>query len=185
MQVVGLSPEEIQQVFQLLAAILWTGNVQFVESGNSDNAVVQDSYGGQCYIISLLDNTSEFIDKSSINIDILSEALDMEIFLNIDPINITATFSSSNPPPPLAALEMAAYLYGVEASILEQKFLTRLMESGSRRGSVYNVPMNVLQANAARDALAKVGGGGGLWLSYRQCVFLSVFIYQSMVPSLF
>jgi hypothetical protein len=44
--------------------------------------------------------------------------------------------------------------------MLKDKLLSRVMRTGgfgSRRGSNYNVPMNVQQATNNRDALAKVG----------------------------
>ncbi|KAK7205835.1 P-loop containing nucleoside triphosphate hydrolase protein [Myxozyma melibiosi] len=50
-----------------------------------------------------------------------------------------------------------AYLMGVDASLVEKAMTIRIVETsrGGRRGSVYDVPLNVTQARAVRDALAK------------------------------
>ena len=50
-------------------------------------------------------------------------------------------------------------LQGIPEDMLKDKLLSRVMRTGgfgSRRGSNYNVPMNVQQATNNRDALAKV-----------------------------
>ena len=57
------------------------------------------------------------------------------------------------------ALAFPAYLLGIPEEILKDKLLSRVMRTGgfgSRRGSNYNVPMNVQQAINNRDALSKV-----------------------------
>ncbi|ODQ63946.1 myosin-1 [Nadsonia fulvescens var. elongata DSM 6958] len=50
-----------------------------------------------------------------------------------------------------------AYLLDVDADSVISSLTTRIMETsrGGRRGSVYEVPLNVVQANAVKDALAK------------------------------
>ncbi|KAI9469047.1 MAG: P-loop containing nucleoside triphosphate hydrolase protein [Benjaminiella poitrasii] len=50
-----------------------------------------------------------------------------------------------------------AYLMEVDAESLTKALTSRVMETqrGGRRGSVYEVPLNVVQATAVRDALAK------------------------------
>jgi myosin-1 len=50
-----------------------------------------------------------------------------------------------------------AYLMEVDAESLSKAFTSRVMETqrGGRRGSVYEVPLNIVQATAVRDALAK------------------------------
>ncbi|KAJ3148444.1 Unconventional myosin-Ie [Geranomyces variabilis] len=56
-----------------------------------------------------------------------------------------------------ATLAFPAYLFGVSEQLLEQKLTSRVMTTGGfgKRGSSYTVPMNVLQAQGSRDALAK------------------------------
>lgn len=53
--------------------------------------------------------------------------------------------------------DFAAYLMEVDPKQLQKVLLSRIMETqrGGRRGSVYEVPQNVAQANSSRDALAK------------------------------
>ncbi|CAH02483.1 myosin family protein [Kluyveromyces lactis] len=98
MQVIGLSQEEQDQIFRMLSAILWIGNVTFVEN-NEGNAEVRDT------------SVTDFV----------------------------------------------AYLMQVDSGLLIKCLVERVMETGhgSRRGSVYHVPLNVVQATAVRDALAK------------------------------
>lgn len=50
-----------------------------------------------------------------------------------------------------------AYLLDVDAEALEKALTQRIVETshGARRGSVYEVPLNAVQAKAVRDALAK------------------------------
>ncbi|KAJ3156727.1 Unconventional myosin-Ie, partial [Irineochytrium annulatum] len=54
-------------------------------------------------------------------------------------------------------LAFPAYLLGVSEDTLRAKLTSRVMTTGGfgKRGSAYNVPMNVQQANGTRDALAK------------------------------
>ncbi|RKP16670.1 hypothetical protein ROZALSC1DRAFT_17329 [Rozella allomycis CSF55] len=52
-------------------------------------------------------------------------------------------------------LSFPSYLLGIKENELSKKLLSRIMNSGSKRGSTYDVPMNVQQATSARDALAK------------------------------
>jgi myosin-1 len=54
------------------------------------------------------------------------------------------------------ALAFPAYLLGIQEDMLEQKLLSRVISTGfGKRGSSYNVPLNVEQAKGTRDALAK------------------------------
>lgn len=50
-----------------------------------------------------------------------------------------------------------AYLLEVDAEILKKSIVERIIETshGMRRGSTYHVPLNIVQATAVRDALAK------------------------------
>ena len=98
MNVIGLPQEEQDQIFRMLAAILWIGNISF-EENEEGNAQVRDT------------SVTDFV----------------------------------------------AYLLQVDAQILIKALVERIMETshGMKRGSVYHVPLNVVQANAVRDALAK------------------------------
>lgn len=98
MQVIGLSQEEQDQIFRLLAAILWIGNITFVED-EEGNAKVRDT------------SVTDFV----------------------------------------------AYLLQVESELLIKSLVERVLETnhGMRRGSVYHVPLNSVQATAVKDALAK------------------------------
>lgn len=51
-----------------------------------------------------------------------------------------------------------AYLMEVDSALVEKVMTSKVVETqrGGRRGSVYDVPLNPAQANAGRDALAKV-----------------------------
>jgi myosin heavy subunit len=52
-------------------------------------------------------------------------------------------------------LEFAAYLLGLDPSVLEQSLVHRAIQTGSARHSVYSVPQNPDQSGGIRDALAK------------------------------
>ena len=54
-------------------------------------------------------------------------------------------------------VDFAAYLLEVESHHLNKALTTRIVETsrGGRRGSVYDVPLNIVQATAVRDALSK------------------------------
>ncbi|CAG8480151.1 6505_t:CDS:10, partial [Dentiscutata heterogama] len=98
MNIIGLTQSEQDDIFRMLAIILWLGNVQF-EEGNDGNAVISDE--------------------------------DVTTFI--------------------------AYIMEVDSEILAKALTNRTIEAsrGGRRGSVYDVPLNTVQASAVRDALAK------------------------------
>lgn len=98
MRVIGMSDAEQDNVFRMLAAILWIGNVQFSED-DSGNAIISDQ----------------------------------------------------------SVVDFVAYLLEVDSAQVNKALTIRLMETarGGRRGSVYEVPLNRVQASAVRDALAK------------------------------
>lgn len=98
MQIIGLTTDEQNSIFRVLATILWLGNVDFVE-GDDGNARISDT----------------------------------------------------------GVTDFASYLMQVDSGALQKVLLNRIMETqrGGRRGSVYEVPQNVAQASAGRDALAK------------------------------
>lgn len=98
MEVIGLHQSEQDQIWRLLAAILWIGNVTFTENDQEQAAIADAS-------------VPNFI----------------------------------------------AYLLDVDAQALDKALTQRVVETtrGGRRGSVYEVPLNTVQAKAVRDALAK------------------------------
>ncbi|CEL08426.1 Putative Myosin-1 [Aspergillus calidoustus] len=98
MSVIGMSEAEQDNVFRMLAAILWLGNVQFGED-DSGNAAITDQ----------------------------------------------------------SVVDFVAYLLEVDSAQVNQALTIRMMETsrGGRRGSIYEVPLNTVQAVAVRDALAK------------------------------
>ncbi|KAI9269056.1 P-loop containing nucleoside triphosphate hydrolase protein [Phascolomyces articulosus] len=98
MDIVGLQKHEQDEIFKMLAVVLWLGNLLFVE-GDDGNAAISDP------------DVANFI----------------------------------------------AYLMEVDGESLSKALTSRVMETqrGGRRGSVYEVPLNVTQATAVRDALAK------------------------------
>ncbi|CDF88994.1 ZYBA0S03-06678g1_1 [Zygosaccharomyces bailii CLIB 213] len=98
MQVIGLTQEEQDEIFRVLAAILWIGNITFGEN-DEGNAEVRDT------------SVTDFV----------------------------------------------AYLLQIDSQLLIKSLVERIMETnhGMRRGSVYHVPLNTVQATAVRDALAK------------------------------
>ena len=60
MNTIGLSQQEIDDIFKILAAILWLGNVQFVENNEGNAAIADDSV--PTYLPYLMD-----VDGSSVN----------------------------------------------------------------------------------------------------------------------
>jgi myosin-1 len=98
MQVIGLTKQEQDNIFRMLALILWIGNITFVED-ESGNGKVRD------------ESVTNFV----------------------------------------------SYLLDVDPQILAKALTERTLETshGARRGSTYHVPLNIVQATAVRDALAK------------------------------
>lgn len=60
MNTIGLSQQEIDDIFKILAAILWLGNVQFVENNEGNAAIADDNV--PTYVAYLMD-----VDGSSVN----------------------------------------------------------------------------------------------------------------------
>ncbi|SGZ40506.1 probable Myosin-5 [Hanseniaspora guilliermondii] len=98
MKVIGITESEQDEIFRVLAAILWIGNISFIEN-DEGNASIKDS----------------------------------------------------------SVIDFVAYLLQVDNQSLTTALVERIMETnhGMRRGSVYHVPLNIVQASAVRDALAK------------------------------
>ncbi|KAI5800470.1 myosin-1 [Pyronema domesticum] len=99
MNVIGLSKDEQDQIFRMIAAILWLGNVRFKPSETSDGSEIADT------------SVTDFV----------------------------------------------SYLLQVDAAAVKRALTIRIMETshGGRRGSIYEVPLNIAQATSVRDALAK------------------------------
>ncbi|KAH7408224.1 P-loop containing nucleoside triphosphate hydrolase protein [Phaeosphaeria sp. MPI-PUGE-AT-0046c] len=98
MKVIGLQQAEQDNIFRMLAAILWLGNVSFQED-DSGNAAIADQ----------------------------------------------------------SVVDFVAYLLEVDSAHVNKALTIRIVETsrGGRRGSVYDVPLNLAQAGAVRDALSK------------------------------
>ena len=98
MKIINVSPAEQNNIFRMIALILWIGNISFKEDDNG-NAAIYDP------------TVSEYV----------------------------------------------AYLLQVNHAHVMKALTVRIVETsrGGRRGSVYDVPLNVTQAIAVRDALAK------------------------------
>ncbi|KAK5071793.1 class II myosin [Lithohypha guttulata] len=99
MKIIGLTKPEQDNIFRMLAAILWLGNVTFRENDQ----------GG---------------------VDIADQSV----------------------------VDFFAYLLEVDAAHVNKALTIRIVETargGGRRGSVYESPLNPVQAVAVRDALAK------------------------------
>jgi len=61
MGTIGLSQQEVDDIFKILAAVLWLGNVQFVEN-QEGNAQIADA-SVPTYIAYLLDVDGVAVDK--------------------------------------------------------------------------------------------------------------------------
>ena len=98
MKVIGLAQSEQDDIFRVLATILWIGNLTFVED-DGGNATISDQ----------------------------------------------------------SVVDFVAYLLEVDAAHVNKALTLRVVETsrGGRRGSVYEVPLNITQATAVRNALAK------------------------------
>jgi myosin-1 len=98
MKVIGLQQAEQDNIFRMLSAILWLGNVSFVEDDQGNAAIADQS-----------------------------------------------------------VVDFVAYLLEVESAHVNKALTIRIMETsrGGRRGSVYDVPLNIAQASSVRDALSK------------------------------
>ncbi|MCJ1380833.1 class II myosin [Xylographa soralifera] len=98
MKVIGLAQSEQDNIFRMLAAILWLGNVSFTKN-DDENAAISDQ----------------------------------------------------------SVVDFVAYLLEVDSAHVNKALTVRIVETsrGGRRGSVYEVPLNIAQASAVRDALAK------------------------------
>ena len=98
MRVIGMSQPEHDNVFRMLACILWIGNVSYIEDDHGNASIADQS-----------------------------------------------------------VVDFVAYLLEVDPAHVNKALTTRIIETsrGGRRGSVYDSPMNIAQATATRDALAK------------------------------
>ena len=98
MKVIGLAQSEQDNIFRMLATVLWLGNVSFRE-GDDGNAAIADQ----------------------------------------------------------SVVDFVAYLLEVDSAHVNKALTVRIVETsrGGRRGSVYEVPLNIAQATAVRDALSK------------------------------
>ena len=98
MKVIGLAQSEQDNIFRMLAAILWLGNVSFIKN-DDENAAISDQ----------------------------------------------------------SVVDFVAYLLEVDSAHVNKALTIRIVETsrGGRRGSVYEVPLNIAQASSVRDALAK------------------------------
>jgi myosin I len=98
MRIIGMAQAEQDNLFRMLAAILWLGNVTFQENDEGNAAIADES-----------------------------------------------------------VIDFVAYLLEVESAHVHKALTTRVVETsrGGRRGSVYDVPLNIAQATAVRDALSK------------------------------
>jgi len=99
MRIIGLTKPEQDNIFRMLAAVLWIGNITFRENDQ----------GG---------------------VDVADQSI----------------------------VDFVAYLLEVESAHVNKALTIRIVETargGGRRGSVYESPLNPVQAGATRDALAK------------------------------
>ncbi|KAN0084753.1 P-loop containing nucleoside triphosphate hydrolase protein [Elaphomyces granulatus] len=98
MRITGLNQAEQDNIFRILSAILWLGNIQFVEDDQSNASITDQS-----------------------------------------------------------VVDFVAYLLEVDSAQVDKALTQRTVETarGGRRGSIYDVPLNTVQALAVRDALAK------------------------------
>lgn len=98
MNTIGVTQQEQDEIFRILSAILWIGNISFIEN-EEGNATIRDT----------------------------------------------------------SVTDFAAYLLQVDSALLCKSLVERILETnhGMRRGSTYHVPLNVTQALAVRDGLAK------------------------------
>ena len=99
MKIIGLAKAEQDNIFRILAAILWLGNITFAE------------------------NDQEGVDISDQSV-----------------------------------VDFVAYLLEVDSAHVNKALTVRIVETargGGRRGSIYESPLNLVQAAAVRDALAK------------------------------
>ena len=61
MSTIGLSQNEVDNIFKILAAILWLGNVQFIENQEGNAAIADSSV--PTYVAYLLDVDAVSVDK--------------------------------------------------------------------------------------------------------------------------
>jgi myosin-1 len=97
MKVIGMTQAEQDEIFRMLAAILWIGNISYREN-DEGNAEVADQ----------------------------------------------------------SVIDFVAYLLEVDSAAVNKAMTNRTIETsrGGRRGSAYDVPLNISQATASRDALS-------------------------------
>ncbi len=99
MQIIGLAKAEQDNIFRMLAAVLWIGNITFRDNDQ----------GG---------------------VDIADQSV----------------------------VDFVAYLLEVDSAHVHKALTVRIVETargGGRRGSIYESPLNLVQASAVKDALAK------------------------------
>ncbi|KAL7753446.1 class II myosin [Sorochytrium milnesiophthora] len=133
--------------------------------GTPDNYVLTCQSG--CMTVDGIDDLSEYKDVlHAMNVIGITAQEQSDIHRLLAAIlwagNITFTASQENSEDAVIqerdALDTVAYLLGVPAEALEKSIISKVVETyrGGRRSTRYEVPLNVVQAHAVRDALAKV-----------------------------
>lgn len=128
----------------------------------SANDYYYTSMGNSCQITGVDDANDYYETKAAMSTLGFSEHDQQEIIRSLAAILwmgnlVFAETSNGSRISSPDVLEMVAYLLEVNAHNLESALTTRYMDTGSefKRGSTFTIPLNVVQATAARDSLAK------------------------------
>lgn len=116
----------------------------------------------QCYTVNGMDDISDFQDvRTAMNTVGLSPEEQYNIFGMISSVLLLGniSFSESNEASRVAnddALKMAAYMLSCNEDMLRKALISRVITTGTgSTAEVYDVPNNKVQAESARDSLAK------------------------------
>ena len=118
----------------------------------------------KCYDVQGIDDVADFRDTvNAMKVIGISQAEQDSIFrmlatiLWIGNVSFVENDEGNAAIADQSVVDFVAYLLEVDSPHVNKAFTTRIIETsrGGRRGSVYDVPMNIAQATSVRDALAK------------------------------
>jgi len=117
LNVIGISAQEQDSLFKVLAAILWLGNVDFYEQG--DKSIIRDQEGTSCFIIMKTCFTAS------------NDELSFPLYFL----------------PHLIVLDFVGTLLGIPPEFLANSITIRQIETkhGARAGTTYALNLNRMQ----------------------------------------
>ena len=132
METIGISGDVQNQLWRILAAILWLGNIEFIDDSPA-RVKDQSALEWAAYLLQVI---------------IIFISLFFLFLYEMNPF----------PPPLFFSFLFSSFLFfsKVSTQVLEICLTHKFLQSGSARATTYQSPQNAYQSVGIRDALAKV-----------------------------